>query len=112
MTLADAPVQPVRPRPLCAQDALHTARSPSPAKAPADGRAARPRVLGVGAAAAVLCLCAARLPATGALLALAVSLPPVRRALPAVAAAVAAAVLPAARLGVPRACRLLLLLNC
>jgi hypothetical protein len=69
-------------------------------------------VLGVGAAAAVLCLCAARLPATGALLALAVSLPPVRRALPAAAAAVAAAVLPAARLGVPRACRLLLLLNC
>ncbi len=65
----------------------------------------------MGAAAAVLCLCAARLPATGALLALAVSLPPVRRALPAAAAAVAAAVLPAARLGVPRACRLLLLLT-
>ncbi len=70
------------------------------------------RVLGVTAAVAALCLCAARLPATGALLALAVSLPPVRRALPMLVNAAAAAVLPAARLGLPRACRLLLLMQC
>ena len=66
----------------------------------------------MSAAAAALCLCAARLPASGALLVLAVSLPQVRRTLPSLAGMAAAAMLPAARLGLPRACRLLLLLQC